>query len=172
MTPHEEEATASLLAMEHDILESKKNYNLIPSLLLQMQEMSGTSEGMRVAVSLCRVFSRLFAQGSLTPNKSLSEKDTVVVHWLKEQYSTFKRILRSYSTGSTSTTLSASLETRMLAMRAEARHSNALRPFQDDLRDLILDLLSADSSEYIGEFAAEFILKYEDVRFYTFKHIK
>ena len=86
-----DDPNAKILLMEQGILESRKNYNDITVLLSTAKEDS--EEAMLATVALCRIFVRLLAQGSLTFKKSLSEKEGVVVGWLRDQLSQYKVLL-------------------------------------------------------------------------------
>ena len=88
-----DDPNARILLMEQGILESRKNYNDIVVLLTTSKK--GDEESLLATVALCRIFVRLLAQGSLVFKKSLSEKDGVVVGWLRDQLSLYKKVLLS-----------------------------------------------------------------------------
>jgi U3 small nucleolar RNA-associated protein 19 len=80
--------------LEDQIAESRKYYNNIVTLLSMLNvETPGESPNISVAVSLCRVFSRLLAGGHLNTPKGASEQDLILVAWLKERYQDFQNAL-------------------------------------------------------------------------------
>ena len=91
------ESMAKIQQLEDQISESRKNYNNIATLLSMLSE-DGTSvkPNLAVAVSLCRVFSRLIAGGNLTVGKRAPENEKIVVAWLKERCREYQRLLESF----------------------------------------------------------------------------
>ena len=75
----EDDPQADILLLENEILESKKNYNNITTLLELAQKDHDDDSTQLALVSLCRVFLRLLASGNLSRRLGQSEKDIVVV---------------------------------------------------------------------------------------------
>ena len=202
-----------ILLLESQILESKKHYNNIVELIeiakrIQVEESSKAATededddddeshgpAMTAAVSLARVFLRLFAAGTLTVTRQTSDKDQVVVRWLKERLAEYQQVLGTFfrvsgDAASTALTLSMRLlqaEGDDLRKRyaAEAKASgkemsgNAFVFPQAQLNAVVRGLLLASTAlgdEAVAEgLADEFAEKYAgafcDVQFYTFKAV-
>ncbi|RDA94103.1 hypothetical protein CP533_6597 [Ophiocordyceps camponoti-saundersi (nom. inval.)] len=160
-----------ILSLEQGILESKKNYNDISTLL---SAADGDSEEATLAtVALCRVFLRLLAQGALTFKRPRSEKDSVVVCWLREKLSQYKllllRGLRDEDLAVTALTLC------MRLLKAEGRHLSGKEEFSFPsvfLENVIENVLASDSEVVRRAYVQEYAEQYDDVRFYTFKSLK
>ena len=76
---------------------------------------------MMAAVSLGRVFLRLLAAGTLTVTRHMSDKDQVVVRWLKERLAEYQKVLSSFfrvSGDAASTALTLSM--RLLQAEGDA----------------------------------------------------
>lgn len=169
-----EDANAKILLMEQGILESKKNYNDITILLGTAGEFKkGKPESMLAAVALCRIFVRLLAQGSLVLKKSTSERETVVVTWLRDQLYQYKSLLESLlqddELGSTSLTLS------MRILKAEGEVSQDKEDYefpQAALEAIVAKILMIDNEDVRQAFIEEYVEQYDDIRFFTFKSIR
>ncbi|KAI5466244.1 CBF/Mak21 family-domain-containing protein [Mariannaea sp. PMI_226] len=169
-----EDPNAKILLMEQGILESRKNYNDITVLLSTVDEFSsGKPDGMLAAVALCRIFVRLLAQGALTPKKGLSEKELVVVNWLKDQFAEYKTkllsILKDEDLATTALTLS------MRSLKAEGEHLYTKDEYMFPrafLREIMATLLASDNSEVVQAFVEEYAEQFDDIRYYTFNSVK
>ncbi|KAI1142165.1 nucleolar complex protein [Hypoxylon sp. FL0543] len=169
----EEDPQAEILELENAILESKKNYNNITT-LLELAQKDGNHESTQLAmVSLCRVFLRLLASGNLARRDGQSEKDIVVVQWLKKRLGDYKQIILSALGQEESASTALTLAMRVL--QAEGRHmndsdeSNFPKVF---LRDIVGALVRDGSEDVRQEFCEKFLGEFADVRFYTFKALK
>lgn len=169
----EHDPQAEILQLENEILESKKNYNNI-TILLDLAQKDGDDDSTQLAVvSLCRVFLRLFASGNLARRNGQSEKDIVVVQWLKKRLGDFKQIILSElgqeDTASTALTLA------MRILQAEGKHTNDKDEYsfpKGFLREVVEALILSESEEIREEFCEKFLGEYADIRFYTFKALK
>ncbi|KAI8961714.1 CBF-domain-containing protein [Daldinia sp. FL1419] len=169
----ERDPQAEILQLENEILESKKNYNNITTLLELAQKDSDDDSTQLAVVSLCRVFLRLFASGNLARRNGQSEKDIVVVQWLKQRLGEFKKIvllaLGEEDTASTALTLA------MRILQAEGKHPNDKDEYSFPkvfLREVVEALILSESEDIRDEFCEKFLGEYADVRFYTFKALK
>ncbi|KAI1470416.1 CBF-domain-containing protein [Daldinia caldariorum] len=172
----ERDPQAEILQLENEIIESKKNYNNITTLLELAQEDGDddSNDSTQLAmVSLCRVFLRLFASGNLARRNGQSEKDIVVVQWLKQRLSDYKQIiiseLRQEDTASTALTLA------MRILQAEGKHTNDKDEYNFPkafLRNVVEALILSESEDVRDEFCEKFLGEYADIRFYTFKALK
>ncbi|KJZ73620.1 hypothetical protein HIM_06953 [Hirsutella minnesotensis 3608] len=166
-----EDPNAKILLMEQGILESTKNYNDI-SVLLSTAEDEG-EESMLATVALCRVFIRLLAQGSLVFKKSQSEKDGVVVGWLRDRLSQLKKLLLRLVVDEDLAVTALTLCMRVL--KAEGEHLSDKEDYSFPtafLGDIVNALLLSSSEDVRQAYVEEFAEQYDDVRFYTFKSVK
>lgn len=170
----EEDPNAKILLMEQGILESRKNYNDIAVLLTQAQDFkSGKPEAMLSTIALCRIFVRLLAQGSLIAKKTLSEKETVVVGWLKGQFGQFKEVLLDLLLEEEVATTALTLCMRTLQSEGQYLYDKAEFTFpRAFIEDIITRLIAADNDEVRQAFIEEFAEQYDDIRYYTFKSAK
>lgn len=80
------ETLSTIQELENQIAESRKYYNNIATLISMLDvEKSAKKPELAVAVSLCRVFSRLIAGGNFTETSRAAENEKIVVAWLKER---------------------------------------------------------------------------------------
>jgi U3 small nucleolar RNA-associated protein 19 len=169
-----EDPNAKILLMEQGILESKKNYNDITVLLSTMRQFdAGNEDSMLAAVALCRVFVRLLAQGSLIPKKTLSDKEKVVVNWLKEQFSQYKaqamQLLQDEDVGVTALTLC------MRALKAEGEHMFDKDEYvfpREFLQQIVSTITTTGHEDVRKAFIEEYAEQYDDIRYFTFKSVK
>ncbi|OBT92810.1 hypothetical protein VE01_09060 [Pseudogymnoascus verrucosus] len=165
----EDDTQAQILLLESEILESKKNYNNIPKLIKLLE----SEDAIIASVALCRVFSRLVASGELTKKAGSSEKDEVVVAWLKERYLEYKTgLYELLESPEVSQTILA------LCMRMLKTEGTYVKNGQDYnfpsrfLTDLVRTLLGLEDGEDVRkEFAEKHVEEYDDIRFYTFEAI-
>ena len=160
--------------MEQGILESRRNYNDITVLLTAANKFSnGESESMLATVALCRIFVRLLTQGALIAKKSLSEKDLVVVGWLKEQFGVYKEtllaILRDEELAPTALTLC------MRTLKAEGEYLYDKEEYtfpRAFLREIVSTLFVTDNEDITKMYVEEFVEQFDDIRYYTFNSVK
>lgn len=169
----DESPEADILLLENAILESKKNYNNI-SKLLELATADDEEEAALLAtVSLCRVFIRLLAAGSLTRNPGQSEKDIVVIQWLKGRLSDYKQVVLSAL--SDDATASTALTLAMRILKAEGQHLSSKEEYnfpREFLKDIVSALVKEASEDARQEFCEKFLGEFCDVRFYAFKALK
>ncbi|KAG6007282.1 hypothetical protein E4U21_006200 [Claviceps maximensis] len=169
-----EDPNAKILLLEQGILESRKNYNDIAVLLTTAgQYAAGEPESMLAAVALCRVFMRLLAQGSLIAKKSLSEKDLVVVSWLKDQLSQYKIILLNLLGEEELAVTALTLSMRLLKAEGQFLYDKEEYSFPAAfMESIIRAILVSDNEDVRRAFIEEFAEQYDDIRFFTFKSVK
>lgn len=100
-----DDAMAEILELEEQISESRKYYNNIATLISKLNaDEPGQRPNLLVAISLCRVFSRLIAGGHLSDSNRAVENEKIIVAWLKERCQEYQRgllsILRNADTSS------------------------------------------------------------------------
>ncbi|KAJ9137949.1 Nucleolar complex protein [Pleurostoma richardsiae] len=171
----EEDAQARVLLLENGILESKKNYNNITSLIdiARRQDEDGES-AMVAAVSLCRVFIRLLAAGSFLRKKDMSEKDVVVIRWLRDRLSEFEEVLLSMFSRDEFASTALTLSMRLLKAEAEYLDGKDERTFPHAFfTQIVAAVVQGDVEEEVRkEFLEKYVDEFDDIRFYTFKAIK
>ncbi|KAG6028811.1 hypothetical protein E4U41_000570 [Claviceps citrina] len=169
-----DDANAKILLLEQGILESRKNYNDISVLLrIAGRYESGEPESMLAAVALCRVFMRLLAQGSLIAKKSLSEKDLVVVGWLKDQLSQYKAVLLSLLLEEELAATALTLSMRLLKAEGQFLYDKEEYSFPTAfMESIVRAVLISDHEDVREAFIGGFAEQYDDLRFFTFKSVK
>lgn len=92
----EDDTMAEILELEAQISESRKYYNNIATLISKLNaDEPGQRPNLLVAISLCRVFSRLIAGGHLSDSNRAAENEKIIVAWLKERFQEYQRALLS-----------------------------------------------------------------------------
>lgn len=171
----EDHSEARVLLLETEILESKKNYNNIVELIGIAKSIEDEGElAVLASVALCRVFIRLLAAGNLTHKRGLSEKEAVVVQWLKDRLSEYKKVLVSLL--SREELASTALTLAMKVLKSEGEQLNSNKDFYVFPKEFLEDILSSlfETRNYaVGkEFVEKYVDEYDDVRFFTHQAIK
>lgn len=162
---------AKILLMEQGILESKKNYNDITALLKTSK--NGDEESLLATVALCRIFVRLLAQGSLVFKKSLSEKDGVVVGWLRDQLCQYKKLLLSFLADEDLAVTALTLCMRILKAEGEYLSDREEYSFPTAfIEDIVRAIFLSDNEDVRRAYIEEYAEQYDDIRFFTFKSVK
>ncbi|KAI1208315.1 CBF/Mak21 family-domain-containing protein [Annulohypoxylon truncatum] len=169
----ESDPQAEILLLENAILESKKNYNNITT-LLELAQKDGDYDATQLAmVSLCRVFLRLLASGNMSRRDGQSEKDIVVVQWLKKRLGDYKQFVLSAFSQEESASTALTLAMRIL--QAEGKYTND----KDEsnfpkvfLREIVGALVRSGTEDIRQEFCEKFLAEYTDIRYHTFKALK
>ena len=166
---------SQVLLLENEIFESKKNYNNVATLIAILKDEDEDPEKSVVAaISLCRVFTRLMICGDMSKGKETSEKDGVVIRWLKERYSEYKSALLVLlgEDGINTTVLTLCLR----LLKSEGQHLqngqdyNFPASFLTDIVQVLLDPESDGSAR--KEFSEAYAEENDDIRFYTFEAIE
>ena len=161
--------------LEMQILESRKHYNNIATLLKLARASGADHEASTLAaVALCRVFTRLLSTGDMIKSKRMSEAETMIVTWLKQRYQEYTDVLlsnflRSEHPPKQSVALTLLLRLVKEESRAQKDFSIKNSPFSRTVEALLL-LPEEDGSR--DEFAEKFFGTYDDIRYYTFRSIK
>ncbi|KXX74031.1 Nucleolar complex protein 4 [Madurella mycetomatis] len=168
------EREALVQNLENEILESRKHYNNIATLIELVQKQDeDIKTALPAAEALCRVFIRLLASGSLMKKKDVSAKDATVTQWLQDRLADYRRALLSMFRSSKS-----ALNALLLAMallKAEAHHfSDKQEPVfpRYFFSEIVVAVLESPVEQLREEFSDKFIDEYDDIRFYTFEAIK
>lgn len=167
----DEDGDARILLLENEIFESRKNYNNISTLIKLLHSKEKDSEhSILASIALCRVFTRLMASGDLAKKSNTTEKDAVVILWLRERYTEYKtgliNLLESKESSSTALTLC------MRMLKTEGTHFQNGQDYYFPTRflsDIIESLLSPETEESLRrEFSEKYMEEFDDIRFYTF----
>ena len=168
------DASAKILLMEQGILESKKNYNDITKLLETASTFEdGNPEAMLAAVALCRTFVRLLAQGSLVLNKSLSEKESVVAGWLRDQLSQYKSTILALLSNEDTAVPALTFGMRILKAEGEYLYDKEDYTFPKAfLEEIIETILVSNNGDVRQMYIEEYAEQYDDIRYFTFSSVK
>lgn len=169
----EEDPNAEILLMEQGILESKKNYNNIAVLLQKAADFeSGNPEAMFSTIALCRIFMRLLAQGALVLKKSLSEKDQIIVRWLRDQFGQFKDVLLDLLSEDDVAATALTLSMRTLKAEGESLKDKADYAFpREFLAKIVKNIIASENDDIRKLYIEEFAEQFDDVRYYTFASV-
>jgi U3 small nucleolar RNA-associated protein 19 len=161
---------AEILLLEDQILKSRKNYNNITVLMDYAKNQDDTEFATFVTVSLCRVFLRLLASGDLSRKPGRSEREIVVIQWLKGRLSDYKKLLIAAlgqeHLASTTLTLSMRLlkaETQIASDPSEVTFPKMF------LKEIVEAIVRKGFEDVQGEFCEKYLGEYADIRFYTFQ---
>lgn len=167
---------SKILLLENEILESRKHYNNITTLigLAQQGDPQDAESAIVAAVSLCRVFIRLLAAGSLTKKKGASEKEETVVRWLRERLSEYRRVLTSMLQQEEAALTASTMSMRLL--KAEAQYLNGTGEYSfpgASFSEFITAIVRPEVDDSVrAEFIEKFVDEYDDIRFYTFRTLR
>ncbi|OOQ89907.1 putative ribosome biogenesis protein Noc4 [Penicillium brasilianum] len=169
------ETLSKVQELENQIAESRKYYNNIATLISMLNvEPTAKKPELAVAVSLCRVFSRLMAAGNLSESSRDAENEKIVVAWLKERYSEYQRALLSIIREADTTSQVTALTLSMRLVKEYITHIPGAdsRIWSGLFKDVIEALVEAqDGEEVRAEFVTKFMKEYEDIRYQTFAQI-
>ncbi|KAH7087168.1 CBF/Mak21 family-domain-containing protein [Paraphoma chrysanthemicola] len=165
---------AEVLQLEAQIVESRKHYNNIATLLQLARQPEADNEApILAAVALCRVFSRLLATGDMVRSKGMGEAEAVIVSWLKERYKDFVDLLLNdflRSEHGPKQSVALTLLMRLVKEESKAPKYNIKTGPLPRLVEALLLLPLDDPSR--DEFADKYFKQYDDIRFFTFKAVK
>lgn len=167
---------AEILHLEAQILESRRHYNNIATLLQrarQPEPAKANAAPILAAVALCRVFSRLLATGDMVKSKGMGEAEAVIVSWLKERYKDLLDVLldgflRSDDAPRQSTALTLVMRLVKDESRAQKDHNIKNGPLPRLVKVLLL--LPHDDPNR-DEFAQKYFKLFDDIRYHTFHTI-
>jgi U3 small nucleolar RNA-associated protein 19 len=169
------ETLSTIEKLENQIAESRKHYNNIATLISMLNvEKSAKKPELAVAVSLCRVFSRLIAAGNFVDSSRAAENEKIVVAWLKERALEYQRalmaIMREADTASqvTALTLAMRLVKERITHIPGAEHNIWASLFKD-IFEAVVD--AQDGQDLQSEFVTKFVKEYEDVRYHFFVQV-
>ncbi|TGJ87480.1 hypothetical protein E0Z10_g1240 [Xylaria hypoxylon] len=166
-----EDRQAEILLLEDEILQSKKNYNNITTLLeLASEQKDGLEVSLFATVSLCRVFIRLLASGGLSRKTGQSERETVVIQWLKGRLGDYKKLLVAALSEEDSASTALTISLRLLKAETQIPSDKSDITFPKVfLKDIVGALVGNRFEDVQEEFCEKYLGEYADIRFYTFE---
>ncbi|KAF7594942.1 hypothetical protein BBP40_007750 [Aspergillus hancockii] len=170
------DAMAEVLQLEEQISESRKHYNNIAKLISMLNvDENARNPNLAIAVSLCRVFSRLIAGGDLTETNRAAENEKIIAAWLRERCRDYQKALSAIlREGDTSAKLTAlTLCMRMINERATYIPGEDTQVWLSGLFKNVMEaVIETDDGEALrSEFIEKFAKTYEDIQYYTFVQI-
>ncbi|KAI8939944.1 hypothetical protein NX059_003670 [Plenodomus lindquistii] len=172
---HGDDVQTDIALLEAKILESRKHYNNIATLLqLARQSEPENDAPILAAVALCRVFSRLLATGDMIKPKGMGEAEAVVVSWLRERYREFMDVLLDdFLPSDNPPKQSVALTLVMRLVKEESKAEKDYKLKNGPLPRLVQILLSLPEDDLNrDEFVDKYFKQFDDIRFQTFQTIK
>lgn len=171
----EEDVQSAILQLEAQILESRKHYNNIATLIQHTKSTDSQNEAsILAAVALCRVFSRLLATGDMIKSKGMGESEGVIASWLRERYREYMGVLlEEFLPSEDPPKQSTALTLAMRLIKEESQAQSGFNLKKSSLPKLIEILLALPTDDLTREeFAEKYFNQFDDVRFLTFITIK
>ncbi|KAF2271958.1 CBF-domain-containing protein [Westerdykella ornata] len=165
---------ATILQLEAQIVESRRHYNNIVTLIqLARKHETENDSAVLAAVALCRVFSRLLSAGDMVKSKGMPESEVVIVQWLKERYREYQEmLLGDYLRSDNPPTQSVGLTLLMRLVKEESKGQREYNWKHGHLPRLVEMLLHLpEQGGVLDEFAEKYFRPFDDVRFYTFQTV-
>ncbi|KAJ5306816.1 hypothetical protein PENANT_c003G03701 [Penicillium antarcticum] len=166
------ERLETIQELENQIAESRKHYNNIATLISMLNvEKSAEKPDLAVAVSLCRVFSRLIAGGNLTESTRAAENEKIVVAWLKERCLEYQNALLAImrEADGTSQITALTLSMRLIKERVAHIPGSESTIWSTGFKDILQAVVEARNGQDLqSEFVNKFMKEYDEVRYYTF----
>lgn len=169
-----------ILLLENQILQSRRYYNSITTLLGYVKELdpqnAENQKSIMAAVALCRVFCRLIALGNMSKSRELSEDETLVVQWLLERFQEYQSALlfmlasRTPSISTTALTLLMQLIKEgdvQLNVNVDAIWCDGVFP---TILQMLVNLKTIDDAR--AAFVDEYFVKYDDVRYHSLTRLR
>lgn len=163
-----------ILQLEAQILESRRHYNNIVTLISIASPKNGDTEAtVLAAVSLCRIYCRLLVGGSLTKRKTTSEAELVIVQWLKERLNEYVDLLLEYLRSDTVEAQTTALTLLMRLVKEEVNQQGASAWEKGIFLQIVAVVLGTgrQSDSLRQEFRVKYFGNFDDVRFYTLERI-
>lgn len=171
----DEDPQEEIVRLETQILESRKHYNNIAT-LLKLAKTSDTNDETSIlaVVALCRVFTRLLSTGDMIKSKRMSESETMIVAWLKGRYREYTDVLLSHylrSERPPKQSVALTLLLRLVKEESKAQKDFSIKnsPLSKTVDTI---LLLPEDDVLREEFAAKYFCTFDDIRYFTFRSIK
>ena len=164
---------SEILLLENQVLESRKHYNSIVTLLGYSNRYDAEDQSdIAAAVALCRIFCRLMAAGSMTKSREMADAEILILQWLKEQLVNYESSVLAMLSSKDIGRQSTALALLMRLMREEAGHLKLQESaiWRDGVfKGVLLSLVGTSlANEKRAEFVEKYLAKYDDIRYYAF----
>lgn len=180
--PHGPRATtqddiqSEILLLESAILESRKNYNSISTLLEYAQALgSPDSRDVCAAVALCRIFCRLLVLGKLTKTGVSSEDEILIIRWLRERLQAYETCLIVMLQSSDPTRQRTAVTLLMRTMKERAKNNGEPEDSIWRVGSFVDTVTCLATKSGVGaasdEFVSKYVEQYDDVRFHLFSQL-
>ncbi|KAH0537092.1 hypothetical protein FGG08_006094 [Glutinoglossum americanum] len=170
-TADDNNAQSRILQLESQILESRRYYNNIATLLLISRgDDPQNGEKVAAAVSLCRVFCRLLANGGMLVTTGAADAEAMVVRWLNERYDDYSKVLLTMlKEPNISQGTALTLLMRLVKDEGNRPKAGQERLFPRKLYSRILRVVleAQCTSEAREELVRKYINRYDDIRIHT-----
>lgn len=170
---------SSVLELESQILDSRRHYNKIVTLLnlcWGRNPQNDKNDNILAGIALCRIFCRLLALGHLSKSPEMSENEATVTQWLNDRYIDYNDVLLNAISKGDASIQSTALTLLMRLFKEEATHLK--KPdgtvWRTGIFPKVLDVLldTESSADVRDEFMHKYVEEYDDVRFYTFVQLR
>lgn len=173
-TSKEDDPQAAILLLETQILESRRNYNNITTLISTIKQKDAKEETVVfTVVALCRIFCRLMTAGCFVKSKGTLEAEIVIIQWLKERYQEYVDILLvDFLRSDTTSKQNIAFTLLMRLIKQESKGEGEYSWRKGLLANLVEVLLLLPEDDPIRqEYAEKYMKTYDDLRFYTLQSI-
>ncbi|KAI9677937.1 MAG: hypothetical protein M1829_002434 [Trizodia sp. TS-e1964] len=163
--------------LEFKILESRTNYNNLPT-LIQILRTPSTEDGewRAATISLCRIFSLLMVSGKMSTSKGLSDHELAISQWLKGKYYEYCAMMLSMLEKSdyARQIICVKLLMQLVKNNSHNTHYNGRDGLSTSLfSDVVQILLQLENAETIKlQFLKEYVEKFADVKELTLSSMK
>lgn len=165
---------SEVLELETQILESRRHYNNIARLLdyLKKADAEEDEQSFIAAVALCRVFCRLLAGGKMSKKQGLSKDETLIIDWLRERMKEYKNLLMPKLASQKTEWSHLALTLPLQLMKEEAVYQKVANDtaWRIGTFALLLRKLAVETTPEAtrGLFVKNYLVKFDDIRYYTF----
>lgn len=163
-----------VLELENKILESRRHYNNIVKLLAYLQK-PGAEDDHRsfvAAVVLCRVFCRLLAGGKMSRKQGVSTDETLIINWLRERLKEYKNLLIPKLASQKPEWSQLALTLPLQLMKEESVYLKVPNDtvWRNGTFALLLRKLADGTTPEVtrGLFVKNYLVEFDDIRYYTF----
>lgn len=169
------DAASEILLLENRILESRKNYNSIVTLLDQVNQKDDKNEtSILAAVALCRIFCKLLILGALDKSKGTQENEAKISAWLGDRLADLVaklvRLLEASDDIAQRTALT--LLMRLFKHQAQIDASRGSVWHGEILSSLLnCVLISKDATSAREDFISQYLTKFHDLQYHTWSHV-
>jgi len=150
--------------LENELSKTTDGKTQVSELFSLFDSVAPDSErNVKVAICLCRVFSRKMAAGDFPWPKSNEE-----VGWQMREYRSYQSTLQQFLQRGHGSTPATMLKLHMRMLKEESLHNPSSAEIFDSFSGLVSAIIGAvDGTEVRKTFAAEYLQQYQDCCYYT-----